>query len=460
MGLRAFKYQRVSDDRAQGRSVEEQERENDRVIAANGWECVGSFTDNSIGASRYSHGERPQWLELLHRLEHGDADVLVTWEASRSTRDLGVYVKLREICIKNNIKWCYNGSVYDLDEDGLKVGLDILMAEQEVRNTRKRVLRSTQANAERGLPHGKLLTGYTRIYSGNGVFVEQVKDPEWQPIIEEAFRRKLAGELDTHIIADFKARGLKTMRGKEWLPSQIKRLLMNPGYAGLRVHRGKVVGKAVWAEHAYITEAEHYQILAMYRAKTQGKRHDGAVKHLLSGAAKCGVCGSPIRVGKPRGYPTYYCDTNFCVSRKVWALDGLITELVLARLSRPDILAVLAVDKEPALAAIDRLSGLNTRLDGFYQAAAAGDLTPQALATIEKSLIPQIEAEEVKARSIRAPGVVHDLIADPAVIWPTLSIVQKREVIGILMTIYIDKTRRGERTLNPTSIRIEWKVGA
>ncbi|HET6924844.1 MAG TPA: recombinase family protein [Candidatus Saccharimonadales bacterium] len=462
MGRRWISYSRVSDDRSgRGRSVEEQDAENHRTAERLGDEIVASLVDNSIGASRYSKGKRVEWQHALKMLERREADGVMTWEASRATRDLDVYVQLRKVCREAGALWCYNGTVYNLNdgEDSFRTGLDILLAENEVDKTRKRVMRSTQANAERGLPHGKLLTGYKRVYSGNGVFVEQVKDPAWQPLIEEAFRRKLAGELDAHIVRDFQRRGLKTLRGADWSMSQIKRLLMNPGYAGLRVHRGNIIGPAAWAEHAYITEAEHYQIVAGYNARTAAKRHDGSIKYLLSGAARCGVCGGPVRVGSPRGYKSYHCDTGFHVSRKVNALDDLITELVLARLERPDILAALAVDNEPALQAIDRLSGLRMRLDGFYQAAAAGDLTPQALASIEKNLLPQIEQAEAEARPKNVPSVVTDLVASPRTIWPQLTIVQKRQVIALLMTVYIDRTRRGERVFNPDSIRISWKVG-
>lgn len=461
MGLRAFKYQRVSDDRAQGRSVREQERENDRVIEANGWECVGTLTDNDIGASRYSNKARPAWDELLARLAKGEADVLVTWEASRNTRDLQAYVELRKVCREHNVLLCYSGTVYDLNDgdDNFRAGLDILLAEQEVERTRKRVMRSTQANAELGLPHGKILFGYKRIYaSGTGAFLEQVIDEDQAAIVREAFRRKLAGERDQWIVNDFIARGLTTGRGAQWSLTQIKRLLTNPGYAGLRVHRGEVIGKAVWP--ALITEAEHHAVLASYEATKQGRRHDGAIRHLLSGKEimTCGVCGGAMGVLHPRGYYTYSCRDHHCTARNQCALDQLITDLVIARLSRSDILSALAVDNEPVLTAIDELEALRTRLRGFYDAAAAGDLTAQALARIEARLLPQIEELEARSRQIKAPKAVHDMLADPATVWEQLHIIEKREVIRTLMRIKVHKTRRGERYLNPERIEIQWRV--
>src|SRR3954451_9196346 len=84
--VRAVIYNRVSDDHAHGRSVAEQETENRAVVERQGWQLVKVATDNDLGASRYSGKTRPEWTALLTFLQAGGADVLVTWEASRSTR--------------------------------------------------------------------------------------------------------------------------------------------------------------------------------------------------------------------------------------------------------------------------------------------------------------------------------------------------------------------------------------
>ena len=147
--MRAVIYDRVSDDRAHGRSVSEQEAENRRVVERHGWELAGVFTDNSVGASRYSRGRRDDWQRLVGALERGEADVLVTWEASRSTRDLEAYVDLRDVCRRTGVQWCYNGRLFDLrrGDDAFQTGLDILLAEKEVEQTRERVMRAVRANA-------------------------------------------------------------------------------------------------------------------------------------------------------------------------------------------------------------------------------------------------------------------------------------------------------------------------
>ncbi len=64
-----------------------------------------------------------------------------------------------------------------------------------------------------------------------------------------------------------------------------------------------------------------------------------AIKYLLSGIARCGVCGGPMRVlvvGKDgRKQDTYVCKDGAHVRRVRQPVEELVTETVLERLS-PD----------------------------------------------------------------------------------------------------------------------------
>jgi site-specific DNA recombinase len=87
--VRAVIYTRVSSDpRGIGRSVEEQEADCRTIAEREGWSVVAVFVDNDRGASRFSNGHRPEYGKLVDYLAGDVADVLVTWEASRTQRDL------------------------------------------------------------------------------------------------------------------------------------------------------------------------------------------------------------------------------------------------------------------------------------------------------------------------------------------------------------------------------------
>ena len=163
--LKALIYTRVSEDRAGGRSPAEQEADALQVCEREGWTVVEVVTD-STGASRYSKGTRTGWARAKKLIGAGSVDVLVTWAASRAQRDLKAYAELRDLCAVNNVRWCYQGRVYDLaaKDDRFTTGLDALLAERDSAEISMNVRRAIRANAIAGRPHGRRLYGYERVY--------------------------------------------------------------------------------------------------------------------------------------------------------------------------------------------------------------------------------------------------------------------------------------------------------
>jgi len=450
-------YDRVSDDRAHGRSVSEQEAENRRVVERHGWELAGVFTDNSVGASRYSRGRRDDWQRLVGALERGEADVLVTWEASRSTRDLEAYVDLRDVCRRTGVQWCYNGRLFDLrrGDDAFQTGLDILLAEKEVEQTRERVMRAVRANAVAGRPHGKLLFGYRREYE-NGRFVRQVIREDQAAIVREMAARFLAGEACYSIAGDFNDRGIPAPRGGTWTLSQIRRTILNPGYAGLRVHQGAVIGPAEWP--AILDDSTYYACQIKFADPARKTVKDSHTKHLLTGVATCGVCGGPTTTTKQRGgYRIYTCKRKFCTARKQEWVDDLITRLIIARLSQPDAYELFQTpDNHEAL---NSLAARRARLNEFYDAAAKGDITAAALGRVESALLREIADLERQVRVSVFPDAVYDVAQDAEAVWQTLSLRQRREVVRWLVDIrLLPIGRTGRREFDPAGVAVTWRV--
>ena len=81
----------------------------------------------------------------------------------------------------------------------------------------------------------------------------------------EEFRRAvdelLAGTPLRLIAKRMNERGAQTTAGNPWHPSEVRTLLRNPRHAGLRVHRGEVVGKGTWP--AIIDEDTHRAVVAI-----------------------------------------------------------------------------------------------------------------------------------------------------------------------------------------------------
>ena len=85
--------------------------------------------------------------------------------------------------------------------------------------------------------------------------------------------------------------GVKTVSGGGWRTTTRERMLASPWIAGLRQHRGEVIGKAVW--EPIITPAERDKILPGWRPARSPVAAPGA-RYLLSGLLRCGRCGTTL----------------------------------------------------------------------------------------------------------------------------------------------------------------------
>jgi site-specific DNA recombinase len=444
---RALIYARVSSDpRGLGRSVAEQEVDCRAVAAREGWAVTGVLVDNDRGASRHSTGARPAFDRLAQAVSAGECDVLLTWEASRFQRDLAVYVELRELCRVAGVQWSYSGRTYDLSrtDDRLTTGLDALLAERESDMTRERVRRAMASAAVAGRPHGRPLYGYTRTADSQEI------DPDAADVVREAAMRVAGGEALSGVAADLNARGILSPGGRRWELTQIRRLVTNPAYVGQRVHRGKIVGPANWP--AIVDDETYWTNVSRISDPRRKTTRPGAVRHLLTGLATCGVCGGRIGSQLNRGgYRAYLCRVGFCVSRKESDVDAFVSAVMAARLALPD---VLAVDDRGAVAARGEVAELRARLEGFYDAAASGAVTPAALARIEARLLPEIEAAETRSRRVSPAPALRAVAGND---WAALPITVKRELISLLAVVRILPTVGGQRTFDPTRIDVSWR---
>ncbi|GAC71100.1 recombinase family protein [Gordonia soli] len=448
----AIIYCRVSSDPQQrGKSVEEQEIECRAFAASQGWTVGEVLVDNDRGASRYSRRDRPAYRRLSETLTKGD--VLITWEASRAQRDLKAYIQLRDLCAERGVQWCYSGRIYDLGrgDDRFTTGLDALLSEKEVEQTRERVLRAVRANAAAGKPHGKLPYGYMIVRDPvTGESIDRVPNPETAPIVREIVKRVLAGESMYSLCKEFNANGIPGPRPRrdgtpaQWIPVTMRKIIESPTYAGFRTHKGEVVGRATW--EPLITEDEHERMKALLANPTRLTHRGSEPRWLLTGIATCSVCGERMARLKNRGTDAYYCKERYCVSRSVQQLDQFVVENVLRRLESQDLLGDLDTADGALDAAIEQARALQQRLDAFTMSAADGELTPAALAKIEARLRPQIAAAEAQIRSYSRSPLIYDLSGSSArEKWLDLPIRERREVVQALVDIRVKPVGRGNR---------------
>jgi site-specific DNA recombinase len=137
----------------------------------------------------------------------------------------------------------------------------------------------------------------------------------------------------------------------------MRKLLVNPVLAGLRVHRGEVVGDGAW--EPLISRAEHERLLAMFGDKAARRRTGRGRKFLLSGGLLiCGECEAELYSGRRgNGTAVYVCrtDAGGCGKVQIQAepLELLIRGAVVEALAGPKLAKLLAERED---ADVDRLA--------------------------------------------------------------------------------------------------------
>ncbi|NLE82519.1 MAG: recombinase family protein [Rhodococcus sp.] len=456
--MRALIYARVSSDpTGRGRSVADQIVDCRDICTRNGWTIVDELQDNDIGASRWSGKDRPEYRRLQRLLT--DADVLVTWEASRANRDLTAYLELRELCAEHSVLWSYSGRTYDLTrgDDRFTTGLDALLSEKEAETMRERVLRGLKSRAAAGEPHGRVPYGYMPAFNEHGQRV-RVPHPDEAQVLRDAAKMVRAGQTLRSIAQQFNREG-RGYRGRDWTSVELRRKLLSPTYAGYRVHHGNQV-QATW--EPIFTADEHRAVTAILTDPDRLTQHGSAPNHLLTGIATCGVCGSPVgrRKNKPSGTSSYTCPAKFCVTRSKGIVDEVVEAVVIARLSRPDVAeALTAGDGSQRREALAEARVLKSRLTAYEQKAIDGDLEPDEYTRLRDGLRVKLADAEARADSFTGGSPLPGQVAGPDApqLWEELSIESRREIVRALCRVMIDKAPRTD-TGNPKYVRIEWKV--
>ena len=423
-------YTRQSLDRNGGRSTDDQERECRAEAARLGVPVVAVFCDKGISASRYGKA-RPDWEKCKKYLR--DDQMLFMWESSRSARDLEEFVTLRNHCAKVGVLVSYSGRVLDFSkgDDRFTGGLDALLAERESEQFRERVLRGKRSGAINGRPAGRVKWGY-RVASP-GVWEP---DPVEAPKVQESVARLLRGDSAYSII-----QWLGTQLGYQ--PSTVttlRRALRSPTYAGLRVHKGEVVGKGAWP--ALITEEQHRQLARRTRQRSSPPASPEP-RHLLSGIAKCGKPGCGAGVGWRKNYhgtPTYACRKGH-VSRLADPLDKLVEHRLFNDLALVDP-SKYKRDDSASAAIRDELDAVDRDLADYREMAMNREVTPESFAMFEKALIAQEAA--LKARLESFDSQPPDLNAVRAR-WDRDDVRERRRIISSFLTVTIYPSTQGHK---------------
>lgn len=409
------------------------------------------FEENDTSASK---GRRPIFAEMMRRLHAGEATALIAWSLDRLTRRPREIEDVLDLAQDRGVALATCSGEIDLGtaqgRSMARISATFARQEVEVKSERQRAANAQRAEA--GRPHvGRRPFGYAADCV-NIVEAEAVQ-------IRWAVDFLLAGGSLRGVATELTRRDVTTTAGGPWRPTELRRMLANPRYAGLRTHRGQVIGPAAW--EGIISEEAHVAIKAVFSDPSR-RRPGRPRRYLLSGLARCGVCRARCYGATDKRGPLYFCETRQHVARRGEQVDELVRESVIARLSLADAVDAVAPAKSDNQAARLRKEErrLRSLLDGLAEAFAAGDIDADQLRAGSRRLREQRESVAAElSRLARRPALTALLsTADVRTMWEELHIDTQREVLDELMTITLQPPGRGARVFEPRTVEITWKA--
>ena len=278
-------------------------------------------------------------------------------------------------------------------------------------------------------------------------------------LVKDAYADLLTGASLKGIAKRWNDQGSVTTMGGPWRHDNVRGVLRNPRYAGLRSYRGEVVGPATWP--AVVDEETHAAAVALLSMPERRTTSTTARKYLLPGLAYCWKCGSDVATGHTRhGKRVYVCRANKCISRKAEPVDELVEGVMVARLSRPDAADLLTNADSPDLQTLRaKEHGIRERLDDLATGLEEGILTLGAVRRSSDRLQAELTAVQAAVRNATHADVLTPLVTatDVRATWDACDLQQKRAAIEALMTITLLKPEVGTREFDPETVSIEWR---
>lgn len=464
--LRATVYCRISDDRAgAGLGIARQEQDCRALAEREGWEVVAVHVDNDLSA--YSGRARPGYQALLDDVKAGTVDAIVAWHPDRLHRspvDLEEFIALID-ATGVQVRTVTAGTV-DLSTASGRMTARVVgaVARHESEQKSERIRRKMRELAEAGKSNGGPRTfGYEPGH-------REVREAE-AVLVREAARRALAGDSLTSIARDWNERGIPTVRGADgWTYQALRRMITSPRHAGLRSHRGRIVGEAEWPA---IIDRDTYDQL-VHRLRPGAAPVSRVRKRLLTGLAVCGRCGTRLYSKSTReGTPVYRCvrvpgrgQLTACGALSVVArpLDELVGGLVVELLSGPAVARALAghADADTDRRALaEQLAVDEGRLETLAVDFADGLLGRGEWLAARDRITPRIEQTRRRLAEARDVGILAAVpTSQIAAWWDDAQIPARRTVVDAVIervTVH-PKGHRGGKTFDPGRATVTWRI--
>ncbi|WP_432101033.1 recombinase family protein [Streptomyces sp. WAC 04229] len=294
-----------------GLGVKRQEDDCRLLASSLGWTVVEVYDDNDMSATN-RRKKRKGYHRMLADIESGHIDGVLAWHPDRLYRQPRELEDLMDLLdspdLDVELRTVRTGTIDLSTPDGRMLArIQVAVAKREVEHRQERILRKVQELVEAGAIHnsGHRAFEYDRHFDGTGprrkITGETVNEREAE-YIENWADRALEGETLYSLVIEANGNGVLTSTGGPWSYQGMRALLRSGRIAGLKEHKGKIKGKAVWP--GVIPVEKHKALRALLDSKSKeykaehGERKTTARKYPLSGLPRC-TCKTPHVIGEP-----------------------------------------------------------------------------------------------------------------------------------------------------------------
>lgn len=443
-------YVRISrDTEGEGLGVARQLADCRALAEQRGWDVIPEpYTDNDVSA--YSGKPRPAYLRLLEDVRAGRVRRIVAWHPDRLHRSPLEFEGFLDLVQDTGcqVETVRSGAV-DLSTPSGRLNARVLgdFARYESEHKSDRVRAKLQQNAEAGKHHGG-----SRPYGWQED--RRTLDEDEARCVRLAARMLLAGNSVKAVARALNEARSRNTAGTEWTDKTVRAMVLRTRNAGLRTYQGAVLDgvPGLWEP---ILDRDTWDQVRVLLTDPSRRTTPGAAgrTHLLSGIARCGICGGPVRATKGKPYKgvsatVYRCFPTGCVSRGQQRMDDLARDLVCGRLARADAVDLLRPADEPedAAAARAEVERLRSRLDVAAADEAEDRITREQYLTQTARLRARLAAAEARVPAPAPRLAVLDTLVgaeDVRAAWEALDVSVRRQVVALLLDITVQPTRRG-----------------
>lgn len=439
---------RISDDRAgDAAGIGRQEADARALADRLGWEVVEVFTENDTSAfkrrmvtlpdgSTAMRVVRPEFRRLLDGIGLGQLDGLIAYHLDRVARDPRDLEDLIDVVERTRIPVeTVTGSLrLASDADITMARIGVAIANQSSRDASRRIRRKHEELAETGQYAGGGARRYGFERDGVTIRQDEARHLQW------AAARVLEGASIASIARDFDAQGVRPVKAARWSTKTLHDQLSSARIAGLRVHRGEIVGEAAWEP---ILDRETWDAVVAALHSRGADKVRPQLKRWLNGLLFCGLCGhrlsgnSTVDGAKYRYWCSpYRADGCGKISIAGHGAEREAERQVLGYLSRPDVLSALSATTSHASAARARkdVGEDEQQLKELSRMWAQKQITLAEYAEARKVIQERIDGAKAALLSHVPVAIRAVFVANaPASAWQGLKPGDRRELTRIVL---------------------------